>query len=88
MESDATTPCPMRVNQRRNISLHFRMVERLHNETALPGLVGTRIPCLHGAAAANGEMLAERRDTIRRSRGHFHKACTLAINFGEDGFAR
>ena len=60
----------MRVDQFPDRSIDAHLRQRLHDELALPRTIGRLGPMLHGAAAADSEMRADRRDAFRGGRLH------------------
>ena len=64
VENDAAAAFAVRVDQVADRRLDTGLAQRFDDETALPGAVGRACPMLQGAAAANAEMRADRRDAV------------------------
>ena len=60
----AAAAVAMRVDKLGDRRLDAGLVQRLDDEAALPGAVGSARPMLQGAAAADAEMRADRRDAL------------------------
>jgi hypothetical protein len=54
----------MGVDQRRDLAVDPGLRQRLDHDVALPGAIGSAVPVLDRAAAADAEMRAERRDAL------------------------
>ena len=65
MQGDAAAAEAMGVDQRRHLAIDPGLRQRLDHDFALPGAIGLDVPVLDGAAAADTEMRAERRDALR-----------------------
>ncbi len=61
MQHAAPTALPVRINQRRDWRHQPGLGECLRHQSAFPQMIFGQRPVLHGAAAALGEMLADRR---------------------------
>ena len=64
MQRDATTPKAVGIDQGRHVAFDPGVCQRGDHDLALPGAIAFRVPVLDGAAAADAEMRAERRDTF------------------------
>ena len=90
MQHGAPPAVAMRVDQRADICIDLRLLERCDDEIALPGAIGRFRPMLGGAAAANPEMRTERRDAVGRGRFDAQKIAPVRMarnGFGFGGFA-
>ena len=65
MHGDPSPALAMRVDQRIDLAVDFRLRERGDDEVTLPGAIALGLPMLDGAAAADAEMLAKRFNAFR-----------------------
>ena len=83
VEGHAPAAFAMGVDQRARLRRNARVVERGHEQPALPVPIGGRGKRLHGATAAVGEMRAKRGDAIRARRDHLDERAAILIDLAE-----
>src|SRR5262249_53985031 len=75
----------MGIDQRRNRAVEFCLRERLDRQRMFPGPVVFDLPMLDGAAAADAEMPAERRDALRARYLDIEEAAAVGMMAGHVG---
>src|SRR5207302_7838430 len=64
VQGDAPAARAMGIDQGRDVAIDSRLRQRRHHKLALPGAIGSGVPVLDRAAAADAEMRTERRDPL------------------------
>src|SRR5205085_6092030 len=64
MNGDTAPSGPVGIGELPDLAFDPALLKRIGDDAALPGAVGVALPVLDGAAAAAGEISAERRDPL------------------------
>ena len=69
----------MRVDELSDRRVEARLPHRFDDEIALPGAVARKVPVLHGATAAYGEMRADGSDALAARRVDVQEAAAIRM---------